>query len=453
MTHASTIAATGFSSVSPSLPSSANVAPMCEEIHSNPEQTLLLSHSPNPMDNGCYADELSAHDLSMSKPPSLIELERPCHHITSIQGTDSGTIMDIPVWEDVSMLPEYIPHHIPSSPIPGLNDSLENIETNSALCGEPLLTESTGNVVGKDLNTSWTQMMGEGFQFTSRERDSGDASSSFHQSFQPRTKEHGIDLHLPYHHDPSASSAPDIAHREKPQISSHPVPDAFNISLDKSLGVGLLSDRDYFNSQLLHRYSDHTMNSDRSTSIYNSSLPMCVTSSSLASESQHLPKSKTTSTRLLSSSKSQRLKEAESLTSYQLRSTSFPCHHTSFSSSTALFGKDYLIPRSSRAIASSVVRKPLKHTLIERTPVKALDLGLDSERERRLRLESNDRNLVSSQMSQLASKGDLLTQAVRNNAELDDSFTGSDVRSKYFVRSGKASFSTVSGNNEKVLLN
>ena len=86
---------------------------------------------------------------------------------------------------------------------------------------------------------------------------------------------------------------------------------------------------------------------------------------------------------------------------------------------------DFLIPRSSKVISSSIVRKPLSFPSMERAPLRALDLGLDQEKS--LWLQSNDRTLSSSKVS---TSNDPVTLTARSY--VDTGVSGEIVRSKYF---------------------
>jgi hypothetical protein len=99
------------------------------------------------------------------------------------------------------------------------------------------------------------------------------------------------------------------------------------------------------------------------------------------------------------------------------------------SSTTGLFNVGHLVPRSTKAIASSVVRKP-RHAI----PSKALDLGLEGERERGVVLKSNDRILAPTRSTDsLQLEGSVWESKVRETVA-----EGEIVRSKYFPTSAVA---------------
>lgn len=108
-------------------------------------------------------------------------------------------------------------------------------------------------------------------------------------------------------------------------------------------------------------------------------------------------------------------------------------------SSTSGLTGSHLVPRSSKAIASLVVRKPRwlppTTSTAEQKPVKALDLGLESERERNVRLRSNDRVLAAAPTNPT-----VLSRHTRRNDEVGDSdrFAGELVKSKYFSASSSS---------------
>ena len=134
---------------------------------------------------------------------------------------------------------------------------------------------------------------------------------------------------------------------------------------------------------------------------------------------------------------------SESITStWQHATSSRTAPNLAVSSTSVLTGSN-LVPRSSKAIASLVVRKPRRlppTSTAEQKPVKALDLGLESERERNVTLRSNDRILAA------PTNPAILSRHARRNKEVRDSdrFAGEIVKSKYF----SASSSSVNSNSQ-----
>ena len=106
-----------------------------------------------------------------------------------------------------------------------------------------------------------------------------------------------------------------------------------------------------------------------------------------------------------------------------------PAVSTIISSNASGLGS-HLIPRSSKIIASSTVRKPSSFSTMDRKPVKALDLGLMDEANSRItRLQSSDRSLnCSHEMSQ--PQNPRFTDN-RTNTIMDRK--GEVVKSKYFI--------------------
>jgi len=109
----------------------------------------------------------------------------------------------------------------------------------------------------------------------------------------------------------------------------------------------------------------------------------------------------------------------------------FTSHDTSKAvpSCASIPGK-LLVPRSSKVIASSTVRKPSNISLLQRKPVKALDLGLVEEKNNRsIRLQSNDRTIVPSNIAE--------PQALKVSGHVHPNGTmgqrGDIVKSKYFI--------------------
>lgn len=115
------------------------------------------------------------------------------------------------------------------------------------------------------------------------------------------------------------------------------------------------------------------------------------------------------------------------------------------SSSTSMISSSHLIPRSTKAISSLVVRKPRLAT--EHKPVKALDLGIESERERNVRLRSNDRILASAQStnSSLLQGSVWMRRDSKGGEDFDKGANGEIVRSKYFPASSSSIPSTNGG--------
>lgn len=114
-------------------------------------------------------------------------------------------------------------------------------------------------------------------------------------------------------------------------------------------------------------------------------------------------------------------------------------------SSSSVITGSHLVPRSSKAIASLVVRKPRwlppsSSSTAEQKPVKALDLGLESERERNVRLRSNDRVLAAPANHTVLSRHTRRSEEVRDS----DRFAEEVVKSKYF----SAPSSSVSSNSQ-----
>ena len=103
---------------------------------------------------------------------------------------------------------------------------------------------------------------------------------------------------------------------------------------------------------------------------------------------------------------------------------------------SSLFDNGHLVPRSSKAISSMVVRKPRELS----KPVKALDLGIDSSRDRNVKLRSNDRILAQPSVGGAEGGG--------GGGDVGGRMGGEVVRSKYFpvdLRAGAGSGQGVLG--------
>ena len=96
---------------------------------------------------------------------------------------------------------------------------------------------------------------------------------------------------------------------------------------------------------------------------------------------------------------------------------------------SAIPGK-HLVPRSSKVIASSTVRKPPNLSMLNRKPVKALDLGLVEERSNwSTRLQSSDRTIVPSQIAE--SQGLIVSGNVNPKSTMGQ--RSDIIKSKYFI--------------------
>ena len=118
---------------------------------------------------------------------------------------------------------------------------------------------------------------------------------------------------------------------------------------------------------------------------------------------------------------------------------------------TSIFNVGHLVPRSTKAISSSVVRKP-RRTIpsTEQKPVKALDLGLEGEKERSVRLQSNDRVIAPTPSASLGQLEETvrgmevegISNSVPERREI--------VRSKYFPSSAGCSIPPKSGSSRVI---
>lgn len=130
-------------------------------------------------------------------------------------------------------------------------------------------------------------------------------------------------------------------------------------------------------------------------------------------------------------------------TDYQFGNISCPPMESSITTSYNSVADNHLIPRSSKIIASSTVRKPFQVPAVERIPVKALDLGLMDERPREARLQSNDRNLVATELAHDSSSKNSVLPVLCTRSNVGHG--GEVVKSKYFISPAASSLGSSSG--------
>lgn len=334
-----------------------------------------------------------------------------------------------------------------SSPVLGLNDSLEDME-----CSDSKQYNTTHSKTNQDLEP-WFPPPAEDHLFCTNQHDFFSTNHSFSRSVQSRHEEVGRSLHHSLTHpvrlDPSFP-APEDDRTYDPPIHSHltgtcmlqnrtahnPQTTMTSFSFNPSFATQN-EDQSIVNPSFASRQDEGCLNSgvatQRCSPRWN---PPLISSHSWGIGLRNTnPTTSVGSGNVVPPGLRQFDPDTVSnLAQPDLTSTHQPTascrQHDSSSNSTSVLNPCHLIPRSTKAIASLVVRKPRRAIPpSEQKPVKALDLGIEGERERNVRLQSNDRVLAPTQLTHSS----LLDESVYlDTGKTPEVANGEIVRSKYF---------------------
>lgn len=451
MCRVSAEAATGYTPNSPALPIAAKFPPTLEASRSAlREQTIPqfagISY------NYCSTAEGSHNECYISNSEStgdLTLLEPDAHYSSYFNDQTANTVYFPQDYNELGNITSRQEDNMScystlvSSPILGLNDSLEELETSNMLATKESDLVTHGKAQGM-FPEPWNQP-DKDFQFASKKPDFINQASLFSRAAHFASKG-GLPHHV----------------RACPSPVTEPVSGSPQ-TVTKFATFNPAIRQDFLNSdmcsvsqrlpgvQLPWNSEQHETTSTQKTLVWSSSANLSeedrtghhFSTGECSRANTH------NSSRIVSSwtSDAPLQKQCSDL------NISSYLHNTSPQKSpiaSSVFDEGCLIPRSSKAIASQVVRKPRQtFPATEHKPVKALDLGLESEREKNVRLQSNDRIMASIPASSSSFVGGADWSG--RNVKFGDS-SGEIVRSKYFpTTSSAASSMNTTGSSLRVI--
>lgn len=349
--------------------------------------------------------------------------------------------------------------HPASSPVVGLNDSLEDMECSEVTSSKEYnATHSRSHQSSMLSEQPWLPPPAEDHHFSTSERDFFSTSSSFSRA-RPEREWRGVEqtqhhlarsstdnklYDLPIY-NPSTSAV----HKTRGNFAHNPQPTA-SFSFNPSFASGP-SEECSNSASITTQPALVSQNWGIGLGNSNSMPEEAGTSNGISGLHQFDPDWNSSRDGVIAShpNSSHNWTTKNPLRAPPSEPTTTSYQHDVTSGSTSMFNVGHLVPRSTKAIASSVVRKP-RQTIppVEQKPVKALDLGLEGGRERNVKLRSNDRVLPTH--SSLLEENIWMGRSREAGKTSNSVAEGEIVRSKYFPASAGSSIPSKSSSSRVI---